>query len=143
MAGVYFDPILNQLRKRDISNAEISKISRRIDNAAGEATKDIEFVANTIINPSTEKIYIVTGANQLYRYADGSFVLMNNTVVDDTLYVTSLDALDTIEIQRGIVTNVVDTNKKPKMYPPVGPKSLPGPDEKPENTGTPIRPKIM
>lgn len=121
MAGVYFDPILNQLRKRDISNAEISKISQRIDNAAGEATKDIEFVTNvadlnTIINPSTEKIYIVTGANQLYRYADGSFVLMNNTVVDDTLYVTSLDALDTIEIQRGIVTNVVVTNKKPKTY---------------------------
>lgn len=89
--------------------AALDLLQRNIDAVAGSITKDVVEVATyddlaEIEEPRTDVIYVTTDTNKLYLYdADAEeFNEVTNTNVDNTIYVTDLDALFDMNLTAGL-----------------------------------------
>ena len=89
--------------------AALDLLQRNIDAVAGSITKDVVEVATyddlaKIEEPRTDVIYVTTDTNKLYLYdADAEeFNEVTNTNVDNTIYVTDLDALFDMNLTAGM-----------------------------------------
>lgn len=89
--------------------AALDLLQRSIDAVAGSITKDVVEVATyddlaEIEEPRTDVIYVTTDTNKLYLYdADAEeFNEVTNTNVDNTIYVTDLDALFDMNLTAGM-----------------------------------------
>lgn len=89
--------------------AALDLLQRNIDAVAGSITKDVVEVATyddlaEIEEPRTDVIYVTTDTNKLYLYdADAEeFNEVTNTNVDNTIYVTDLDALFDMNLTAGM-----------------------------------------
>ena len=89
--------------------AALDLLQRNIDAVAGSITKDVVEVATyddlaEIEEPRTDVIYVTTDTNKLYLYdADADeFNEVTNTEVDNTIYVTDLDALFDMNLDAGM-----------------------------------------
>lgn len=89
--------------------AALDLLQRNIDAVAGSITKDVVEVATyddlaKIEEPRTDVIYVTTDTNKLYLYdADAEeFNEVTNTEVDNTIYVTNLDALFDMNLTAGM-----------------------------------------
>ena len=89
--------------------AALDLLQRNIDAVAGSITKDVVEVATyddlaEIEEPRTDVIYVTTDTNKLYLYdADAEeFNEVTNTNVDNTIYVTDLDALFYMNLTAGM-----------------------------------------
>lgn len=89
--------------------AALDLLQRNIDAVAGSITKDVVEVATYddlayIEEPRTDVIYVTTDTNKLYLYdADAKeFNDVTNTNVDNTIYVTDLDALFDMNLDAGM-----------------------------------------
>lgn len=89
--------------------AALDLLQRNIDAVAGSITKDVVEVAtyddlSYIEEPRTDVIYVTTDTNKLYLYdADvEEFNEVTNTEVDNTIYITDLDALFDMNLDAGM-----------------------------------------
>ena len=89
--------------------AALDLLQRNIDAVAGSITKDVVEVATfddlaEIKEPRTDVIYVTTDTNKLYLYnADAEeFNDVTNTEVDNTIYITDLDALFDMNLDAGM-----------------------------------------
>lgn len=89
--------------------AALDLLQRNIDAVAGSITKDVVEVATyddlaEIEEPRTDVIYVTTDTEKLYLYdADAEeFNEVTNTEVDNTIYVTDLDALFDMNLDAGM-----------------------------------------
>jgi len=89
--------------------AALDLLQRNIDAVAGSITKDVVEVATyddlaEIEEPRTDVIYVTTDTEKLYLYdADAEeFNEVTNTEVDNTIYVTDLDALFDMNLTAGM-----------------------------------------
>ena len=89
--------------------AALDLLQRNIDAVAGSITKDVVEVATyddlaEIEEPRTDVIYVTTDTNKLYLYdADAEeFNEVTNTEVDNTIYITDLDALFDMNLDAGM-----------------------------------------
>lgn len=89
--------------------AALDLLQRNIDAVAGSITKDVVEVATyddlaEIEEPRTDVIYVTTDTEKLYLYdADAKeFNDVTNTNVDNTIYVTDLDALFDMNLDAGM-----------------------------------------
>ena len=100
------NPVQNKVIK-----AALDALQRNIDAVAGSITKDVVEVETyddlaDIEEPRTDVIYVTTDTNKLYLYdADTEeFNEVTNTNVDNTIYVTDLDALFGMNLSTGMYT---------------------------------------
>ncbi len=89
--------------------AALDLLQRNIDAVAGSITKDVVEVATYddlayIEEPRTDVIYVTTDTNKLYLYDSDAeeFNEVTNTEVDNTIYITDLDALFDMNLDAGM-----------------------------------------
>ena len=104
MSDTSTNPVQNKVIK-----AALDALQRNIDAVAGLITKDVVEVETyddlaEIEDPRTDVIYVTTDTNKLYLYdADTEeFNEVTNTNVDNTIYVTDLDALFDMNLIAGM-----------------------------------------
>lgn len=104
MSDTSTNPVQNKVIK-----AALDALQRNIDAVAGLITKDVVEVETyddlaEIEDPRTDVIYVTTDTNKLYLYdADAEeFNEVTNTNVDNTIYVTDLDALFDMNLDAGM-----------------------------------------
>lgn len=89
--------------------AALDLLQRNIDAVAGSITKDVVEVATyddlaEIEEPRTDVIYVTTDTDELYLYDSDAdeFNEVTNTNIDNTIYVTNLNALFDMDLDVGM-----------------------------------------
>lgn len=89
--------------------AALDLLQRNIDAVAGSITKDVVEVATyddlaEIEEPRTDVIYVTTDTDELYLYDSDAdeFNEVTNTNIDNTIYVTNLNALFDMDLDAGM-----------------------------------------
>ena len=119
MAGKnVYDPVLGELRKQYFTEADIKKIA---ESVIGTPVQEVISVATyadleAIENPSTEAIYIVTSNNNLYRYNGSGFIAITGEVIDNAIYVSSLNALLSMTLENASVYRVLHATQSVNTY---------------------------
>ena len=113
-----YDPVLGELRKQYFTEADIKKIA---ESVIGTPVQEVISVATyadleAIENPSTEAIYIVTSNNNLYRYNGSGFIAITGEVIDNTIYVSSLNALLSMTLENASVYRVLHATQSINTY---------------------------
>ena len=116
--AVTLDPILRKLRKKDFTENDIKMIA---ESVMGTPVQEVISVATyadleAIENPSTEAIYIVTSTNNLYRYNSEAFILITGEIIDNTIYVSNLDTLLSLELENASVYRVLFATQTENTY---------------------------